>query len=244
MRQKIRTISIFLSLMAVIITFPALSSAEQQKHDKCTSYFEPGSWSVQFQIADQINLEPFNGKAISLKYHLSEKSAIRLGLNLGLGSDDSDSEHSYTYRDTLEDLSELESESSSQMAQLNLVYMLYPNPDGKVKLFYGAGPLVMVSRTKSERESIDTTGDSMKESHWGRSWALGLIGIFGAEWFATDAISFHAEYRAIARYMRTNSEVDRTSYNDSRASIITSDKESDDWDFDASKVTFGISLYF
>ncbi|MBD3178616.1 MAG: hypothetical protein GF417_02915 [Candidatus Latescibacteria bacterium] len=73
---------------------------------------------------------------------------------------------------------------------------------------------------------------------------IGLIGIFGAEWFATDAISFDAEYRARAKYTRTKNESDRIRDYNYGKEVINTENSYEDWNFDASIVTFGVSLYF
>ena len=248
MPERIRFFSVVVCLFAVIILCPALLSAGERgpEQKEPHNYLQPGSWSVQFQIADDFNLSPFNNKVISLKYHLSEKSAIRVGLNLDLDSDSREGERTLTSQDSLVHDSTYEWESSSQTIQLNLIYMHYPNPEGRVKLFYGAGPLVLFTRATSEREDHDfnSSGYRSKESRWERLWGVGLIGIFGAEWFATDAISFHAEYRARVKYSRGKNETDKTRYYETGADTSSIESETDYWRFDASLVTFGISLYF
>ena len=60
----------------------------------------------------------------------------------------------------------------------------------------------------------------------------------------TDSISFHAEYRARAKYTKSENESDQVWYDESGAEVKTIDSENNEWNFDASTVTFGISLYF
>ncbi|MBD3178615.1 MAG: hypothetical protein GF417_02910 [Candidatus Latescibacteria bacterium] len=73
MTERICISSLTFCLLAIIFLFSAPSPAGENGEDECRNHLEPGSWSVQFQIADDINLRPFNGKVISLKYHFSEK---------------------------------------------------------------------------------------------------------------------------------------------------------------------------
>jgi hypothetical protein len=244
MHKKKPSISICLSIIAVMLMLPAALSAEEKM--RCRRDLEPGSWSLQFQIADDINLRAFNGMMISVKRHFNERSAIRLGLNLDLDSDRRIEGIAHSYRDTLREGRIYKRDDSEQSIQLNLFYMRYPNPGGRIKLFYGAGPLVSFSRRllEYERNYYGSGRYDIKESNWERYWAVGLNGILGAEWFATDGISFHAEYRAVAKYTRGRYESDEFRFSSQGKTATYSETETDYWNFDASYVTFGISLYF
>ncbi len=221
---------------------------ETQVTTKRSNSLYPGSWSIQFQIEDDIGLKPFNGKIISLKRHVSRTTAFRVGINLDLQNSDSDSDASSVYADTATVTNGSRREQNSQALQLNTLYMYYPNPDGSVNLFLGMGPLVRFSRGKSETETFQTISVSSTEyrermTNWNRSWAVGAIGVGGLEWFATRGISFHAEYRAQFDYTSTRSTVDKIRF-DVPTRIDKTEARTSAWNFDGVVVTMGLSIYF
>jgi len=127
MSERMRFFSLSFCILVIIIIFPVLLSAGQVEKER-HNYLKPGSWSVQFQIADEINLRPFNSKAISLKHHLSEKSAVRMGLNLDLDSESYEDVTKSSKQDSLLNNNLYEQESNSEMIQLTIAgYLAFPH---------------------------------------------------------------------------------------------------------------------
>jgi len=231
---------------AVIVAQLAVSVAcgQEQTEDTRRNSLEAGAWAIQFQITEEIGLKPFNGMMISLKRHLSEGSAVRLGVNLNLNYDDTEWTDENTPADTLRYVSRSTQKQNGQSVELDLMYMGYPNVRAPVNFFWGTGPLIEYSRGHRESERVATaltetfTQTDESSSH---SWEAGVLGAAGIEWFATKAISFHAEYRARASY-RT-SEVEQSSMYDSESHVsTTADRTS--WQFSAVNVILGLSVYF
>jgi hypothetical protein len=73
-------------------------------------------------------------------------------------------------------------------------------------------------------------------------WELGVWGVAGVEWFATTAISLHAEYRMAASYGRTKNKAEL--FYDIGDPTVHEDGM-DQWAFaESGSVLFGVSVYF
>lgn len=204
---------------------------------------KPGSWSIQFQISDEFGLDPFNGMAISLKRHFSEKTALRIGMDLNIESENLEDERLRTYDDTLTYTDARTEENDHQSIEINSLFIYYPSPEKSINLFLGAGPLFRLSRKTGETDIIETPGfERTRISSWSRTIALGVLGVGGVEWFARERISFHAEYRASLKYRMI--DYDRTdTYYDSGVKR-KNEGERNEWNFGGVIVTLGVSLYF
>ncbi|UCF06517.1 MAG: hypothetical protein JSV33_05690 [bacterium] len=238
------------SLIFFIVFLSFLCSSvfagESGKENVRENSLHPGSWSLQFQIEDDLVLKKFGGMIISVKRHLSRHSAFRVGLDLDIEFDDETREDITEVADTIASRREITAEASRQTVQLDFLYMNYPRPDANINLFWGAGPLFKIQRSKKKTQNILVSGGppgDTKMYSYLLSWSIGVLGIGGVEWFATKNISFHAEYRASLVY--TNGEIDnsRTTYGtDVRKQRDIRDY--DEWRFDGLSVIMGISVYF
>jgi len=236
--------------LSVILILTAAGQARADDQDEEASHransLQAGAWSIQFGLTDEFGLDPFNSMSLSLKRHVSPKSAFRLGANLGLDVDDSDSESVSTRYDTLSTGVESELSLNGVLVQLNMLYMRYVNPGSDVNFFLGTGPLVRYTRTEEDRRSVRTAQGEvlrLRTEKYSRTWKLGALGVAGVEWFATKNVSLHAEYRGSLSYGRTKTEglslsSDDPSYHEE------SESSKSFWDFKGVNVTFGLSLYF
>lgn len=225
---------------------PAIAGDQDEESGKRANSLEEGAWSIQFGITDEVALRPFNSMGISVKRHMSPRSAFRIGANIGLDIDDRDSDQVTSLADTVSAGVFGEGDGNSLLVQLDLLYMRYANPDADVNFFLGTGPLVRFQRSDDDWKGTHTTpeGTSVEvRERYVRTWRIGAIGIGGVEWFATRSISFHAEYRLWLSYGRTKSEseANRPGDPDYHSESETSNGF---WDFHGNKVTFGVSLYF
>lgn len=127
---------------------------------------EPGAWALLFQVDDLLGLDYFEGM-LALKYHLSERRALRFGAggnaNTGVG------------RDRL-----------VGGLGLQALYLLYPQPNREVNFYLGTGP---DARVDIHREQIGGAPETRRTY-----WSLGLSGRLGVEWFATESLSILREY--------------------------------------------------
>ena len=231
------------AVLAVVLVTTAGHAQEQAETVRRNS-LEPGAWAIQFQITEEIGLKPFNGMMISLKRHFSEGSALRVGVNLNLTYDDTDFSKWDAPSDTLHYSSDSTGKQDGQSLELDLMYMGYPNTRAPVNFFWGTGPLVEYSRAHRESKNV-ATSQTDTFVQWGEtdvySWEAGLVAAAGVEWFATQGISFHAEYRARATYGA--SEAEQSSGEDS-GPRRSGTAETNSWRFSAVDVVLGLSVYF
>jgi len=207
---------------------------------------EPGSWSLQFQINDNIGLKSFNGMNVSAKRHWSDRTAIRVGVGVSVEFADQ-SQNDAQSDDDNSASGELSDDANSQSIWLDALYMRYLKPGSTVNFLWGVGPLVGFSRRHDEITSTDTYGDGTMESRrdiFGRSWSLGALGIIGAEWFLTRSFSFHTEYRASVSYRHSYDQSTRTNISGSATSENSHESDSGLWRFGGGGVLLGLSVYF
>ena len=234
-----------IAMLALASTFifinSNLSSAQQSDHstgNKSHSLYD-GSRALQFRIASDFVLDDFQGAALSVKKHISDKSAIRLGLNLFLDLSTRNSDNRIYSGDTTITIND--TEISEQRIMLELQYVRYVSTDRKIKFFWGTGPTVRLHREVAETDysnSYYNISRPLKDED--KSWGLGGSGILGVEWFPIYYISFHTEYMLTILYewqKIRNDEVTGANY----YSISTEEKGIEIY---ASDVRFGLSLYF
>ena len=203
----------------------------QEKEE--TQYLTDSSKSIQFGITSFLSPAAFNNKSISYKTNLSTISAIRIGIIISGSHQNDDTKYVGYTNDTL--ISRKNS-SYNRSPNINLAlsvqYLLYIPTQSQFYLFYGAGPEVEYSRSEMNYD-VNT------------SRSIGIAGMLGAEWFASQRFSLHAEYI-------TNASLSFESHVDwySSTTIGGSAKEerwetkSTIWSLHSSRVLFGASIYF
>ncbi len=205
-----------------LLTHPEACVAQ----DEALNSLYDGAWAVQFRISENFTLSTFSGSIISIKRHYSERSALRAGLSLSLAALDAQSDRELT--DTTITSNH---DSNAYSVRLELQYMRYTNPQGRLSPYWGVGPLVGYGDSSS-KDSFG--GDTFKRDS--RAWELGLIGSLGVEWFPARYIGLHAEYGLSFTY--NNQKDTRKS-----PSGVQTDK-STVWRFGGEGVLFGLSIYF
>jgi hypothetical protein len=199
----------------------------------------PGSWSLLFEVERDFQLGAYEGFMLSCKRHSSESTALRLGLTFGLMSQSQD-----LNRETGGNTSgPTDLSASSFEFCLTALYIFYPSKIGRMNPFIGLGP------------SVGYELDDVSES--GYALSAGCRGALGVEWFATDNISFVAEYGLSLNYVYRDSDETRDfeRYERDDGSFVRNDRVSDDrdrWNRDinrsfeltSSSVQLGLSVYF
>ncbi|MCK4549376.1 MAG: outer membrane beta-barrel protein [Candidatus Krumholzibacteria bacterium] len=243
--KKLMVIVCVVLFMAGVPTVSYASDADSARVDELReNALHPGMWALMFQIDEDIVPRPFDGMSVAAKYHMSRKTALRLGLSFGFSSNDNTVDDRTIEDDTIRWDGSNTSTGNSQSLLLEALYVRYPWPDSYINAFWGVGPYASFSRSESESESHNI-GYSRYQDRYSRHYAVGLKGVLGVEWFASKRISFHAEYQAVIRYRwgfseRTTSHVDTEGSLDERYGKA----ETDYWSFYGDKVLFGVSMYF
>lgn len=206
-------LTIIIIIMSFSLPFDVLAEdgGDIRKHSIAS-----GAWAVQFAVRSYVTLDTFGGM-FSIKYHLSDPSAIRLGMGYTQSYEITDPINSGVYS--------YESNHKEYDYTVSLAYVNYPMLKRNVILYWGIGP---------------EFGYYLKERYYQFSsysetqYSIGALGILGFEWFATKEISLHAEYQPIVYYS------DISGHSDNRDDSYTGYG----WYADTNRVLFGLSAYF
>ena len=203
---------------------------------------EKGSWALQFQISHNFTLSSFQGSIISAKRHFSKKRALRFGVSLNASISDIDENAASFDSDTLQTLQDNQSNRDFESINVTTQYLVYPTPNDRLSLFFGAGPIFGFSHNKSETERqiqnrINTTLKSIDKTN---QWSLGIDMVLGSEWFIKKNISLLAEYGASLKY--DWKKTTKTTITEDRATATKSKINS--INLNANSVKFGLSIYF
>jgi len=168
------------------------SGAPPPKHS-----LKDGAWALQFQLGSAFSRRGYEGIVFSAKYHLTKRSAIRLGIDINghIHFGGHTSHHGIPPDDTLY----TSSRDNMNLEGINLKseYLKYTQIDPKLHFFLGTGPTFGFSHRKSKRNDCRTYPPEPKRPRYiseEYNWSLGISALLGAEWFPSKRISFIAEY--------------------------------------------------
>ncbi len=233
-------------LFACSLVSPYVAAAQSSAQER-PPRFHQGMWGLQFSVLNNFTLGSFQGALISCQYHLSNTSAIRIGVDLNLELGDANSVTS-TKNDTLDNTRLSSSTGDRQDGGLTLHFVSYINPDQDITAYWGVGPTVRYSRTHSNSTLSSTQGQqSFSNSvNTSDSWYLGGALIGGAEWFVTRSFALHAEYGLAYTYSWSSSTSGGTSVRTTAPVTTTSsyDSHSHSWALSSKTVRLGLSVYF
>jgi hypothetical protein len=125
-------------------------------------------------------------------------------------------------------------------ARLDLLRLKRFHPDRRVGLELGIGPRVSFDR-RSETRNYSNPAISGRQKEEVKNQFYGVLGRVGAEVFLARALSAHAHYGAEFRYRHTVASMELS---DEQGFSATTEATQNAWQFGATNVTFGISLYF
>ena len=201
-----------------------------------TEYLNGGTKALQFQIQNDFLLRSFDGTTISLKKQKSSDRAYRLGLTIDASITD-DNQSSTNAGGT----STNDQDANSQNVAILLQKVFYTHPTNRTYAYFGVGPTGSVARSKSSGTATNTSGAVVKTSSLGRTWAAGLTGSFGVEWFAYRSISFLAEYNtsAVISWLKQRSETSPTG-----GPVSIQETKRTTYHLSDDGVRFGLAVYF
>ena len=204
-----------------------------------------GAWALQFEImqgSQNFTLQPFQGFLLSAKHHWSEHRALRFGLDLSASLTSSDRHD--TFRDATQvQVNVATRDDNAQSTGVSLQYLAYPRPGAAVNLYFAVGPSFRFSRAHSEAEVEPGPSSPGTVSTQNRhSWAPGVSGAVGVEWFAARWLSLLAEYGAGAEYFsQKDTALDVTQNPTQRSERVLSQHG---FRFDQTRMKLGLSIYF
>jgi len=235
-------------LLLMMFVLPTHAQLNEEQSSLAENSLRKGAWALQFGIGRDFTLVGFQGAIISVKHHISSDEAIRLGASISFTFTDNTGLSS-AQQDTIATRVSNSGDNNSLTVDLRLQYLYYPNPEAEINFFIGTGPLLMFSRSSSERNDINEQEQYFPRASitkdMQKSWAVGLSGLAGVEWFFSRKFSLHAEYGVAVQYAWSN----RTYENSVSQTYVpnsihfTSESNGKGWQFNYQSVNFGLSVY-
>ncbi len=230
---------ISISLIFLAFTFNSFAQDDNEQINLT------GKWALQFQITENFTLSNFDGMAFSGKFHFTDNSAIRTGVDFSTYSSDSE----YSNESVLPDTSIFSDESMERgetNIRINLQYLHYANLSNSISMFIGAG--VSFLGSPAYQRNVNNENNLEKISFSNSGYGADLI--IGVEWFVRSNIGISAEYNSGYLYRKSkttftlyeedniNDEINEENYLQQRT--ITNTYSS----FSNHRVKFGVSVYF
>ncbi len=240
MERTRRSLACAIAAALVIGVAAPGAQAESPTDTASVHSLRPGAWALQFGISDNFTLTNFEGGSVSVKRHLTDSSAVRLGVTASASSNDSEYAETALPPDTL--VSRHVSDGTQHRMSVSADYVAYPLLARRMNLFLGVGLVGSYSRSRGQTDVYDARFGATERDSELDQWSVGISGSIGVEWFAAPSISFHAEYGGALRYYsnKQTSTMPWQSGSMSRKSVTSSTATS----FSLSSVRFGLSAYF
>lgn len=203
-----------------------------------------GAWALLFQIDRRFTLQRFEGLVVGLERSWSPRSAVRLGIQIRGHSEDRDSNRGFE-RLGLASRDEQHLESRDASTVLSLQYVARSNPQGRVHVYWAAGPRTSFRRVDREY-SLSRSVDDGTDTSWQwideMQWSAGIEGALGVEWDPAPFFRLLAEYKSSAGFYLVRAETRASS---SPGSPLRG------WEYDGrgfllgrSSTTFGLAVRF
>lgn len=194
-----------------------------------------------------VNINFFNGYAISYKWNANQDMSYRIYLSLSSSWTDYQNEHESTNNS----ISNINSDETGNeiYISMNLSYQFIFNLITKetYRFYLGAGPSIIYGYNKySSKNTNNQTGLSYnKSSNSNNQFGIGIITLTGIEAFLTNTISLYAEahLRGSKSWSTWKGENSSFSENyDSNNNTSISDRNS--WNANLELVKVGLGIYF
>lgn len=228
MKRSFKRAVIAAALVAVMAPASALGGDRENS-------LSDGAWALQFGIADNLRLTSYQGGFFSLKRHFSDRSAVRTVFDFGFSTSDGES-------GSTDSSNRVDTSSDRWNTAATLLYQRYLNPEAEVVVYFGLGPTFAYDDRSDEevltQVGTDTSSTSTRDY---TAWSVGAATAFGAEFFATEHISLHAEYATSLWYSSRETVYKLIRRSGDRVKSVSN---SDGWSFNSSYLRFGLSAYF
>lgn len=193
----------------------------------------------------------FSGRSLvpivfSLKYHLTDKSALRFSFGLnGTGRNHGKGKMHMgdNFNDTMYNNDHFNRFGRTiERYNVSLNYLFYPSPKSDVNLFFGIGPRFGFGANYFEYRPSTSQPDTLKHKYRNKSWSIGLSGLVGAEWFVARSISLFTEYNATFSYQKK--DIWDADYNSTFNSYTFMESKTNKFRFTDISARVGFSIYF
>jgi uncharacterized membrane protein YciS (DUF1049 family) len=224
-----------ISFFAVIVLFSVAVSVNAQDTTSLS-----GKYALQFQVSQNFTLGSFLGSVISGKYHLTDETAIRVGLGLKMRMNNQASKSQFNQSSTVGDIVY---ESNNQVLNLVVQYLLTPVLADNTRFYFGVGPKMEIgfSKVSTGDSNIDNDGNYYyyRAGMTGSEYSIGVMCSAGVEWFFAKQMSLCAEYGLVYAYSYAKSNSDNYISEHS-----TNEQRVYSYSLSGDNVRFGLSVYF
>lgn len=207
------------------------------------------------------SLLAFDDAMVAIRQQIGERTGLRLSLTFSQsgGTEDWTSERRST--DTAPDTSFTQTSSGERSADtdivdldVDLLFIRHGRGQHALRFFYGAGPMFGYYYSEGTEASVEESeyqGRTSSGTHTSTQWSYGLRLLVGAEWFLTECVSVHAEYRAGLTFH--NRDWERASVqlyepSDDQDPVLRTEDlstfESEGWTIGSHGARVGVSLFF
>ncbi|MBD3223324.1 MAG: hypothetical protein GF313_01235 [Caldithrix sp.] len=235
----------FIIVLILIMQAPLLQGQLAAKGSDSTR-FEFKSYALQLAMTDLGDFNSFQGSLISIKYHFSNRWAIRIGVGFDADARTYQRQQSIDQMDSI--YYDFEDELNDRTLRMISQIVYYVRPQATLKLFTGLGPYFEYSRTR-----LDNKKRQLDEKYYGNVYldrernrtALGLSAVYGLEWFFSRQMSLTAEY-GFRLYYFEEDESSRLKryYTNIDDYVEYTENASQGWRMNDIGLLVGLSLYF
>lgn len=192
----------WLALLVLLAPWPTRAAEEADEPMRNT--LRPHARALEFEVEPRLG--GLAGSAtISGKYHLSARTAIRVGL-LFAASGGGGSSEDRLYQDTLLITSSSSGDSDAHTINVFAHAVRYAHLGARFGLFGFAGPTVRQEWSSQSSTSHDSRSPAISASHSeGRTWGVGSDLGAGLEWFFSRRFSLGARWGMAFMYSEPHS---------------------------------------
>ena len=194
----------------------------------------PGKWALQFEMPDLLSIDEFLGGTVSMLRIVSQRAAVRLGLEVVYDNAVLESD-----RERVDwDEPHVKRVADKQAAVLQVHYLVLRPVYGRSRLYFGGGPRLAIGRQFTEEKQVPI--DDWEETE--TTWSLGGQGIIGVAVAIRPRMDLFAEYSSHFGY--GNSVSVRKHYDIEGIVYRTITDTQTSWELKPGGALLGVSLYF
>ena len=241
-------------IVGVLILLSAAFSSDADSNRVYLRY--PGSKAIEFKMSGLFSFSSYNGTNITFKSFKDKQNAYRVGIKLsgsgGWLSGDESNIYTHilsdsTYKDTSKN-DVKNDDQSNLIAEIGVTRLWYSEAKDGISLFYGLGPIIGSSVTKSfvREEGIQPGQDNIEKVYSSNYLVYGgLSTTVGVEWFFYKNMSFHIEYYNVFKAGKEKTVYDRKYWNTEGVNDFIDTEKLDGHYVEISHSAWsGISIYF
>ncbi len=217
-------------------------SFAQNKTEASQKPFHFKKYAFQFTVPDFLKFSGFEGSLISMKYHINDHSALRIGVNANFGLS-KDNDQTNNMPDSL--FSNNENKNRSYSFSISLPYLYYFHPQKTIKFYSGIGPRLSYGYYYSKNhQQFDAPQQSWKDisDHKTAAYGIGLRALVGMEWFFHQSMSLSLEYGALLDYSHSKITSDSESIKQSSVRVKRTQTR-DYWKFYPKSIYLVLTVY-